>query len=259
MTAPLPALVPRRIRAVAGVLAAVALLAGLTACAPAAAEQAAATPDASPAAAPREATGAAGTAPTDALASTSRPPKRVAPVLTSFAVVGDSITAGGAVIDGAVVAGGASWVPAADAATGLRLVDGWAVPGARTTDMLAGVPPMAADVLVVMAGTNDVMQVRPWEESAAALEGIVATAGARRVVVVAIAPNDVVTPARQQYDAALARLAAARGWTHVDPWGAADAGDGTWVPGASADGVHPEAAVAAEAGRRIGAALAALR
>ena len=136
---------------------------------------------------------------------------------------------------------------------------GWAVPGATTADMLAGVEPTdwTADVLVVMAGTNDLVRGLPWEQSAADIEGVVAAAGAPTVVVVAIAPNDPRAAARNGYNAALADLASRNGWTYLDPWGEVDAG-GAFTPGASPDGVHPTPAVAAEVGSRIGRSLAAL-
>jgi lysophospholipase L1-like esterase len=181
----------------------------------------------------------------------------------TFLAVGDSITAGATDVAqplvGDRVQGDASWLPAAEQGSGWDLVDGWAVPGATTADMLAGVEPTdwTADVLVVMAGTNDLARGLPWEESAAHLEGIVAAAGAPTTVVVAIAPSDLRPAARNGYNAALAGLAGANGWTYLDPWDEVDAG-GSFAPGASPDGVHPTPAVAADVGSRIGRSLAAL-
>lgn len=189
------------------------------------------------------------------------PPAPAAP--RTFVVVGDSITAGAADVSkplvGDRVQGDASWLPAAEEESGLDLVTGWAVPGATTADMLAGVEPTdwTADVLVVMAGTNDLTRGLPWQQSAADLEGVVAAAGAPTVVVVAIAPHDPRPAARNGFNAALADLAGRSGWTYLDPWDDVDAG-GSFTPGASPDGVHPTPAVAAEVGGRIGQALAAL-
>ncbi len=181
----------------------------------------------------------------------------------SFVVVGDLITAGTADVSrpmvGDRVQGDASWLPAAEHESGWDVVAGWAVPGATTGQMLVGVAPTnwTADVLVVMGGTNDLTRGVPWEESATALQGIVAAVGAPTVVVVAIAPHDPRPAARCGYNAALADLAGRSGWTYLDPWGRFHAG-GAFAPGASEDGTHPTATVAADAGTRIGRALAAL-
>jgi len=174
-----------------------------------------------------------------------------------FAVVGDSITAGGEVISDARVGGSASWVPAAARASGLTFVGGWAVPGATTEDALAAVVPGDADVVVVMAGTNDVMQRRPWEESAANLARIAAAAGERVVAVVTIAPTDLVPEARRSYNARLAELAVERGWVLVDPWTDVESGD-RFVAGTTTDGTHLTDAAAQLVGLRLGAQLAAL-
>ena len=181
----------------------------------------------------------------------------------TFVAVGDSITAGATDVSQPLVEdrvqGDASWLPAAEQASGVDLVAGWAVPGATTADMLAGVEPTdwTADVVVVMAGTNDLARGVPWQESAADLEGVVAAAGAPTVVVVAIAPSDPRPAARNGFNAALAELAGRNGWTYLDPWTEVDAG-GAFTPGASPDGVHPAPAVAADVGDRIGRSLAAL-
>ena len=202
-------------------------------------------------------------APTSPLPSGPAPATSDPATPRTFLAVGDSITAGATDVAqplvGDRVQGGASWLPAAEQGSGWDLVDGWAVPGATTADMLAGVEPTdwTADVLVVMAGTNDLARGLPWEESAAHLEGIVAAAGAPTTVVVAIAPSDPRPAARNGYNAALAGLAGGNGWTYLDPWGEVDAG-GSFAPGASPDGVHPTPAVAADVGSRIGWSLAAL-
>ncbi|WP_104524851.1 SGNH/GDSL hydrolase family protein [Blastococcus atacamensis] len=184
-------------------------------------------------------------------------PPVVQETVTTFAVIGDSLTAGGEAISGTEVRGSASWVPAADAVPGLHFAGGWAVPGSTTEEMLAATVPADAEALVILAGTNDVLRGVPWERSAVALDGMVASAGIPVVAVVAIPPNDKFPELRQSYNAALAALAAARGWTYVDPWAPIDAG-GTFLPGTTTDGTHLPDGVAAESGRRIGEAVAAL-
>ena len=201
--------------------------------------------------------------PTSAVPSSPAPATVDPATPRRLVVVGDSITAGSTDVAeplvGDRVQGDASWLPAAEQASGWDLVGGWAVPGSTTADMLAGVEPTdwTADVLVVMAGTNDLVRGLSWEQSAADLEGVVAAVGAPIAVVVAIAPNDPRPAARNGYNAALADLAGRNGWTYLDPWGEVDAG-GSFTPGASTDGVHPTPAVAAGAGDRIGRSLAAL-
>ena len=176
---------------------------------------------------------------------------------STFAVVGDSITAGGEVISDARVGGSASWVPAAAEASGLTFVGGWAVPGATTEDALVSVVPDDADVLVVMLGTNDVLRDRPWEESAADLAGIAASAGERLVAVVTIAPSDPVPDARRAYNAQLAQLAVEQGWALVDPWADVESGD-RFVAGATTDGTHLTDQAAQLVGFRLGEQLAPL-
>jgi acyl-CoA thioesterase I len=201
--------------------------------------------------------------PTSAVSSSPAPATPAPAPPSTFVAVGDSITAGATDASQSLVEdrvqGDASWLPAAEQVSGVDLVAGWAVPGATTADMLAGVEPTdwTADVVVVMAGTNDLSRGVPWQESAAAIEGIVAAVGARTAVVVAIAPNDPRPAARNGFNAALAELAGRNGWTYLDPWTEVDAG-GAFTPGASPDGVHPTPAVATDVGNRIGRSLAAL-
>ncbi|SNS00759.1 Lysophospholipase L1 [Geodermatophilus pulveris] len=232
-------LTPAR-RVLARTAAAVVLLTPVAGCGPEA-DAARPAPPAAPTAAP--------------VATTAAPEPEAAP--SRFAVVGDSITAGGAVISGARADGPASWVPAAAEAAGLAFTGGWAVPGATTEDALAAVVPADADLLVVMLGTNDVLRDRPWEESAADLTAIAAAAGERPVAVVTIAPSDPRPDARRAYNAALATLALERGWVLVDPWGDVASGD-RFVPGTTTDGTHLTDAAAQLVGARLGERLAVL-
>jgi lysophospholipase L1-like esterase len=192
--------------------------------------------------------------------ATPSAPEQPAPPSTStstFAVVGDSITAGGEVISDARVGGSASWVPAAAETSGLTFVGGWAVPGATTEDARVSVVPADADVLVVMLGTNDVLRERPWEESAAALTGIAASAGERVVTVATIAPSDPMPDARRAYNAQLAQLAVQQGWALVDPWTDVESGD-RFVAGTTTDGTHLTDQAARLVGFRLGEQLTAL-
>ena len=175
----------------------------------------------------------------------------------TFAVIGDSLTAGTAApLRGTHVSDPVSWVPAAEQ-SGPTFVGGWAVPGATTAQMRAGVTgPLDADLLVVMAGTNDVNQDVPWSTSAQDLVSMVQTAAVDTVVVSAIPPYDADPAASVVYNQMLSGLATAQGWTLVDPWTTVDA-NGAYVAGASPDGVHPAPEVAVTVGATIAAALVA--
>jgi lysophospholipase L1-like esterase len=145
-------------------------------------------------------------------------------------------------------------VPAAIGPT-VDFVGGWAVPGAPTAAMRAGARPVAADVLVLMAGTNDVRLGVDWPETEDNLVAIVETVGIGRVLVSAIPPYDPDPGRSVDFNRRLEKLAADRGWTFLTPWSTFD-DDGSWTAGASADGVHPVPSVAAEVGRQLNVVMA---
>lgn len=194
-------------------------------------------------------------APADAIAPTPTPTavavvrghREVPENPVSFAVVGDSISAWDP-----AYANVNPWQTTAGTLP-VRFVGGWARPGATTAEMLAesaGVLP-AADVLVVMAGTNDLLPQfadhRP-ASTLARIAAIVRTAGIARVVLSAIAPNDLRPDETILLNAHLSALASAEGWTWVDPWIAVRQPDGTYTSGTTTDGVHPQPATARLAG-----------
>ncbi|MFW3172817.1 SGNH/GDSL hydrolase family protein [Geodermatophilus sp. CPCC 206100] len=185
----------------------------------------------------------------------SEPPAPAPPEPVGFAVVGDSITAGTtAPVEGTRADGAGSWIPAA-AVPPLAFRGGWAVPGATTADMRAEVGPVDAEVLVVMGGTNDLQLGIPWEQSRADLVSAVGTAGVGAVVLSGIPPLDRAPQAALDHNGALRQLAGEQGWTFVDPWTESRTPQGTWVPGASGDGVHPTQQVADLVGGRLRAAV----
>jgi acyl-CoA thioesterase I len=173
-----------------------------------------------------------------------------------FAVVGDSLTAGDVPISGDSAPGRGSWVPFAEQDERLDFVGGWAVPGATTAAMVAGVRPVDADVLVVMGGTNDVGTGVPWAVTQTNLEEIVRTAAVPTVLLSAIPPRDDSAERAVQTNRDLEQLAGSQGWGFVDPW-ADMSSDGTWIPGTSEDGIHPVEEVATLVGQRLAAAVAA--
>jgi acyl-CoA thioesterase I len=168
----------------------------------------------------------------------------------TYAAVGDSITAGMvAGVDTLSSPGPTSWLNG-ETADRLVQVGGWAVPGTVTGDMRANVVPTPADVLVLLGGTNDLMRGIPWDETAANLQAIAATVGARSTLLVAIPPSDSLPAARSAFNARLLALASAAHWRYVDPWTAVSV-NGAWAPGTTVEGIHPTAATAAAAGRLI--------
>lgn len=175
----------------------------------------------------------------------------LAPV--TFAVVGDSITAWTSLQPGE-----SSWVGAARAPR-VALVGGWAVSGATTSDMLESIDVVPdADVLVIMAGTNDFLPEFPdWtlDASLQRITAIAAATGIDRVVLSAIAPNDHRSATTTEFNEALAQLASRHHWTWIDPWSSVRTSAGAFVPGVSADGIHPSVQVEMQVGTALRAAI----
>lgn len=170
-------------------------------------------------------------------------------------VVGDSITAGIGPTDSALHPGDTSWLPGAQGAP-LEFAGGWAVPGTTSPQMRDGVTPLDGDVLVLLAGTNDLQWSIPWDVTRDALVQIAATVGTPRTMLVAVPPLDSRPADAVTHNQRAAGLASEQGWEFVDPW-TGIAGDGRFAPGTSADGIHPTPAAAAQAGARVREALLA--
>ncbi|MGY1784018.1 SGNH/GDSL hydrolase family protein [Geodermatophilus sp. SYSU D00698] len=170
-------------------------------------------------------------------------------------VVGDSLTAGTQPLADGRVEGEGSWVPAALGAP-VKLGGGWAVPGATTADLRTGVQKVDGDVLVVMAGTNDIARGVDWAASRDNVLTITRTLRIDTVVVSAIPPGPGRPEAATDYNDRLYQVAVEQGWTFVDPWEMARQGE-QWVAGASVDGVHPVQEVADEVGRTLRATVLA--
>ena len=188
-------------------------------------------------------------------AATAADPSDLAPAsfstgVRTYVAVGDSITAGMVQATDSLSAPGAtSWLNGETAAR-LQRVGGWAYPGTTTADMRAGFVRTPADVLVLLAGTNDLARGIPWEVTEANLVAIAAQAGTRNLLLVAIPPSDANPPARTAFNARLAALAGRAQWRFVDPWTGV-AVDGAWAPGTTVEGIHPTPEIAAAAGRVI--------
>lgn len=171
-----------------------------------------------------------------------------------MAVVGDSITAGDSQDLNEGVPGPLSWTSYA-AGPEVEFVGGWAEWGATTERMAEAVTePFDADVLVVLAGTNDVT-TRSHQDTAANLVEIVETAEVDRVLLSSVPPNDHARERTTELNAFLRAFAAEHGWEWVDA--AAPLRDGDrFQPDMTSDGIHPSEAGARALGSAIGAAVA---
>jgi lysophospholipase L1-like esterase len=158
----------------------------------------------------------------------------------SIAVVGDSITA---VVTGFNEGFGTgtysadSWL-ASTVDDDIVFAGGWAVAGARTLDMRNGVGPVSADLLVMLAGTNDVLREEDRQGSLENMVAIADTVGAENVLVLAIPPINAAPERATQFNVDAKALAERHGWTWFDA--AAGLRDGgSFIAGLTTDGVHP--------------------
>lgn len=158
------------------------------------------------------------------------------PVL--FAAVGDSITEANSSDFSNFKIGGGSWVYHASR-KGLEFAGGWADGGSSTAKMAANAKPVKADVLVIIAGTNDIGN-RPFAESAANVSAIVRKVGVKRVIISAIPPYNSNPQLPVEYNKQMKAFATSRGWKWVDAMAPVRDGD-MWKPGLSNDGKHPTA------------------
>jgi lysophospholipase L1-like esterase len=120
--------------------------------------------------------------------------------------------------------------------------------------MAENVRPVKADVLVILAGTNDLALGVPFSQTVANLERISRTVGATRVLVSAVPPRDSAQQATVAFNAELRRAVLAHGWLWTDA--TAGLAEGTrYAPGLSRDGIHPDQAGSAVLGKALAAAM----
>lgn len=171
-----------------------------------------------------------------------------------FAVAGDSITADHAYPRDVArrIVGERSWVNFAQGET-TAFVGGWAVGGAVTAEMADGSYPLAADVLVMIAGTNDIHAGLPFEDIGANMVRIADTVGAPRVLVSSVPPRNGFAAETVAYNDWLAGFVAERGWDWVDAAAGlrSEANPGLYSDGMAYDGVHPSLAGARVLGSAI--------
>ena len=185
------------------------------------------------------------------------------PRATTFLVAGDSITAAGSDRVWAGTLGDASWInfvdPSGSGGTRVGWRGGWALGGAQSGDMARSLRHRSAKVLVVLAGTNDLARRTPHETTGRNIERIALIASAQTVIISSIPPRDSATADTAAYNGYLQALAARHGWLFVDASAGLRTPAGTFRPGLSDDGVHPNVAGAAVLGHAIGQALAGIR
>jgi lysophospholipase L1-like esterase len=176
-----------------------------------------------------------------------------APTPVTIAAVGDSITAW---IDRNNVPNTFTWV--SHLSPELQFTgEGWAKGGAKLTEMQANMVPVTADVLVILAGTNDMGDRwgTPEGQRLASIDQIVITANPGKVAIIATPPRDDHPEWVTSWNLTLAQFAATRGWTFIDPWTSMRATDGRWILGFTIEGIHPTAQGQLRVGAAISAAL----
>lgn len=174
----------------------------------------------------------------------------------TVAAVGDSITAW---IDRSNVANDLTWVSHVSSPKVTFTGEGWAKGGAQLAEMRANVVPITAEVLVVMAGTNDLGDRwgTPMGERLTSLDAIVDQSHAATVMVSAVAPRDDHPEWAVEWNQVLQAHAATNGWLFVDPWGSIRDVGNRYLPGLTIDGIHPTKATSIVVAAAIRSALVA--
>lgn len=169
-----------------------------------------------------------------------------------MAAVGDSITdADSEDLDGGTP-GPQSWVSYA-VGPEVEFVGGWAVWGASTAQMAEGVEPLEADVLVILAGTNDAGWME-HDEVGANITAIVEAAEVPAVVLSSVPPIDAAPQSATDLNDSLADLAEEQDWTWVDAAEGVREGN-QFAEGMAYDGLHPTEEGAQVLGEAIGEAV----
>lgn len=171
-----------------------------------------------------------------------------------LAAVGDSITDADSPDYAAGALGPESWV-SHTVGEEVAFVGGWARWGATSAEMAEGAGQVDADLLVVMAGTNDTGTGAPFAETARNITAIVQAIGADDVLLSGVPPIDASPGAAVELNEQLESLAQEQGWHWVDAGAAVRTAEDTFAPGMASDGLHPTERGAARLGEVIGAAV----
>ncbi len=167
------------------------------------------------------------------------PPPEATAAPVTFAAVGDSLTNANSDDFSRLDVGDLSWVRYVSPA--VEFVGGWARGGAQTPDMVVSAQPVRADVLVVLAGTNDLAHGRSFAAISRDLVAITRKVGVARVIVVALPPRDSTPATITEFNRQLAVFVEGRGWTFVDAMEGLRSGE-LYAAGMSRDGLHPDRA-----------------
>jgi lysophospholipase L1-like esterase len=171
------------------------------------------------------------------------------PEAITFGVVGDSITAWTDRQGTPQPAG--SWTTYANR-DGVSFTElGWAQNGARLAEMGLNMKPVSADVLVVVAGTNDLRLPTTLPERLLLLDAIVLRANVEDVIISSVPPLNAAPQLSTAWNSALREHAAGMGWKFVDAWADVRAQNGTFATGTTPDGLHPTAEAAEAAGAAL--------
>jgi lysophospholipase L1-like esterase len=178
------------------------------------------------------------------------------PAPVTFAAAGDSITAW---IDRNNNPVPTTWVSFVGRDGILFQGEGWAKGGAKLAEIDANMRPVTADVLVVMAGTNDEGDRwgTPMSERLQEVSEIVEKSQAPHVLISAVAPRDAAPEWAEEWNETLAAYAVRNGWHFVDPWVSVRTLDGHYAPGTTVEGIHPTPATAEIIGHTMVAAIIA--
>lgn len=172
----------------------------------------------------------------------------------TFAVVGDSITANHAYPRQVAqrIVGQDSWVNFAQDST-TAFLGGWALGGATSGEMAAGLQPVSADVLVMIAGTNDIHASVGYATIGQNMLAIVGKSDVGRVLVSSVPPRNDFREPTARYNAWLHDFVLEQGWDWVDAARGlrAEQDPLSYGPGLSEDGVHPSNAGARLLGTAI--------
>lgn len=185
-----------------------------------------------------------------ACAGPDRGPPDAQPGALRVVAVGDSITAADSPDFAAGDLGPGSWVWHVLGAD-VTFAGGWAVWGATTAEMAAGVEDYDGDVLVVLAGTNDTGAGVGFTETADHIRAIVSTVAVPEVVLSAVPPIDADPARATRLNTDLADLAATEGWHWVPQPPRLSQDGASFAPGMASDGLHPTEEGAAVLGAAI--------
>jgi len=175
---------------------------------------------------------------------------------TTFAVIGDSISTR-ASREGVDMSVG-SWTTYASSGGAEYVADGWAESGAKLLEMFERTTPVGTDVVVVLAGTNDLDGQLTIDNRLWLVNEIVKKAAAPRVIISAVPPLDSDPAASTEWNNALRGLALENSWKFVDPWSTLRTVDNTYVAGFTPDGMHPTAGAAIVVGEALRVAIVAV-